>query len=239
MTTRVHGQLLNLIRFRNRLRTSHNLTLRRPAPVFIDVPKTGGTWVEDTLHEEECLDVAKVSVNAGMDVEYKVAQAECSKWHIPPVGFVPESFATVRNPYSRIVSQICYLERFWINLDRLDRDQSPQSFYGTMAYMKRLGIYPKDEDYFVEHVNAYGKKTFAEYTPPVNDHFVGKDEFAFMLSDGVLQSNGISVSISLDYDQAKQIKSGDDLDFTSIRVNQSQSYTEITVVSHTVFVFVS
>ena len=80
MTTRVHGQLLNLIRFRNRLRTSHNLTLRRPAPVFIDVPKTGGTWVEDTLHEEECLDVAKVSVNAGMDVGYKVAQAECSKW---------------------------------------------------------------------------------------------------------------------------------------------------------------
>ena len=63
------------------------------------------------------------------------------------------------------------------------------------------------------------------YTPPVNDHFGGQDEFAFMLSDGVLQSNEIPVSISLDYDQAKQIKSGDGLDFTSIGVNQSNSYT--------------
>ena len=45
------------------MRTSHNLTLRRPAPVFIDVPKTGGTWVEDTLHEEECLDVPQQALN--------------------------------------------------------------------------------------------------------------------------------------------------------------------------------
>ena len=63
------------------------------------------------------------------------------------------------------------------------------------------------------------------YVPPSNNHFEEHDEFAFKLSDGELESEEIPVEISIVFDHAKEIKSGDNLNFTSIQVQQTESYT--------------
>ena len=63
------------------------------------------------------------------------------------------------------------------------------------------------------------------YTPPANDHFESQDRLAFKFSDGVLQSKEIPVFISILSDKAKEIKSGDSLDFTAISLDESKSYT--------------
>ena len=90
--------------------------LRRAYPVFIHVPKTGGTAVENIMRKEYDVKVGRFAFKplpddkAGAEKgRYEIKAVPCSPWHSPPKSFVPESFVIVRNPYARVVSEFCYI----------------------------------------------------------------------------------------------------------------------------------
>jgi hypothetical protein len=81
-------------------------------PIFVHIPKTGGTSIENALLQQD------VKVGKYLDHSqhsYKVAHVHCSRWHIPPVAVVENSFTVVREPFSRLESEFKYCRR--IRLD--------------------------------------------------------------------------------------------------------------------------
>ena len=71
-------------------------------PIFVHIPKTGGTSIEDSLHQKD-IEVGRYLNYA--QYPYKVADVTCSPWHKPPVDFVKNSFSVVREPFSRLESE--------------------------------------------------------------------------------------------------------------------------------------
>ena len=77
-------------------------------PIFVHIPKTGGTSIEESLLQR--------GVKGGKHLDYskhpyKVADVPCVPWHKPPVAFVKNSFAVVREPFSRLESEFEYCLR--------------------------------------------------------------------------------------------------------------------------------
>lgn len=78
-------------------------------PIFVHIPKTGGTSIEDSLKQKD-IEVGRY-LNYSQ-YPYKVADVACSPWHKPPVDFVKNSFTVVREPFSRLESEFkwCLME---------------------------------------------------------------------------------------------------------------------------------
>ena len=76
-------------------------------PIFIHIPKTGGVSVEDTASKAGHVTGACVVHAFGDEhLPYAVAPGfDCEPYHTPPLRFVPFSFAVVRDPYARMVSE--------------------------------------------------------------------------------------------------------------------------------------
>ena len=87
--------------------TSSGSQPRDGSPIFLHIPKTGGTTVEITA--------AIAGLRLGMCAasrQYSTADGyACNAWHRPPStsqGIIPNSFCIVRNPYARLASQYNY-----------------------------------------------------------------------------------------------------------------------------------
>ena len=92
---------------------------QRRYPVFIHIPKTGGTAVENIMRAEYDVKVGRFAFKppendkaGAWEGQYKTKGVPCARWHKPPKTFVPESFTLVRNPYARVISEFCYAPRF-------------------------------------------------------------------------------------------------------------------------------
>lgn len=95
-----------------------------PRPtVFIHIPKTGGTFVEDRLRD--------VGINAGRfaarrlangsnALGYRTKSLPCSPWHRVPSHFVPNSFCVVRSITHRLRSEYTYWLGFGHGRERYD-----------------------------------------------------------------------------------------------------------------------
>ena len=96
-------------RFRGRYPSWWNDTKSLPdaQPIFIHIPKTGGVSVEDTASKAGHVTGACVVHAFGDEnLPYAVAPGfDCEPYHTPPLKFVPFSFAIVRDPYARMVSE--------------------------------------------------------------------------------------------------------------------------------------
>jgi hypothetical protein len=74
-------------------------------PTFIHIPKSGGTTVEDTL--------GSMGINVGFcnpsrPYELRKKFGGLESWHTPPASRVANSWAIVRNPYTRAVSEFLW-----------------------------------------------------------------------------------------------------------------------------------
>ena len=126
------------MRIRDGEETLHGLNLQRRCPVFIHIPKTGGTAVEKMMRAEYGASVGKyafqksrASSDGTQEGQYATVGAlKCSRWHDPPEDFVPESFTLVRNPYARVISEFCYASQYFHNFDR-----------STLLFMEYMRIF--------------------------------------------------------------------------------------------------
>ena len=95
--------------FRGRYPSWWNDTRSLPdaQPIFIHIPKTGGVSVEDAAAKAGHVTGACVVHAFGdANLPYAVAPGfDCEPYHTPPLRFVPFSFAVVRDPYARMVSE--------------------------------------------------------------------------------------------------------------------------------------
>ena len=73
-------------------------------PVFLHIPKTGGTTIETVL--------GTLGIDVGFchkrPFEFRKKYIGYEQWHTPPAAEVPDSFAIVRNPYSRAQSEFLW-----------------------------------------------------------------------------------------------------------------------------------
>lgn len=74
-------------------------------PTFIHIPKSGGTTIEDVL--------GKIGINVGCcnpkrPYELRENFKGLESWHTPPATRVENSWAIVRNPYTRAVSEFLW-----------------------------------------------------------------------------------------------------------------------------------
>jgi hypothetical protein len=83
-------------------------------PVFVHIPKTGGSSIEEVLSLRN-IHVGKSAFSpAGNDTGkdrriYKLeAGVHCSQWHIAPSEHVPNSITVVRDPWDRLLTEFCY-----------------------------------------------------------------------------------------------------------------------------------
>jgi len=91
-------------------------------PVFLHIPKSGGTTIETVLGVLG-IDVGLCHIPdvGGVPKPYETSRTfEMEAWHTPPAAFVPDSWTIVRNPYRRMASDFLwskYLapehEQFW------------------------------------------------------------------------------------------------------------------------------
>ena len=85
--------------------------------LFIHIPKTGGTYIEETLK--------KNGYNVGLYNKINISKNNCSHWHTPPkynknINFKDYiTFTVVRNPYTRFLSEYNWegFGKFYKNLD--------------------------------------------------------------------------------------------------------------------------
>lgn len=81
---------------------------RTRAPVFIHIPKTGGTTVEMSAAAHGVMLGMCASENPPAIAEF----SSCSRWHQPPLTpqatVIPDSFCIVRNPFARLLSEYNY-----------------------------------------------------------------------------------------------------------------------------------
>ena len=102
---------------------------QRHEPVFVHIPQNLGFEVESALHSSLHVDLGMNAFEklktAGNDANvagvYKTIPQKfpyCSQWKLPPSEFVPESFAIVQNPYTRVASEMCdsmmVMNKAWI-----------------------------------------------------------------------------------------------------------------------------
>ena len=76
-------------------------------PVFVHIPRTGGTTVEDLYYDHDaqagfCQYAFQETMNYAVDDAVPWA---CVPWHTPPKEKIPDSFAVFRSPYSRLASE--------------------------------------------------------------------------------------------------------------------------------------
>ena len=73
-------------------------------PVFLHIPKAGGTTIENEL--------GRVGIDVGLcharPYERESRFNEFEPWHTPPVGQVPNSWVIVRDPYTRAQSEFLW-----------------------------------------------------------------------------------------------------------------------------------
>lgn len=85
--------------------TRTDLSLGDAAPIFVHIPRTGGTTVEDLLFKNDVL-AGYCSFLKDHQVGYEISTAvECPEWHTPPATKLPNSFTIKRSPYTRLMSE--------------------------------------------------------------------------------------------------------------------------------------
>ena len=104
-------------------------------PVFLHIPKTGGTTIETVL--------GVLGIDVGYchkrPFEFRKKFVGYEQWHTPPAAEVPNSFAIVRNPYTRAQSEFLW------RVNWLDK-----KLFDTL----RPGYDPENCEKFENHVKA-------------------------------------------------------------------------------------
>ncbi|OUS42295.1 hypothetical protein BE221DRAFT_188145 [Ostreococcus tauri] len=147
-------------------------------PVFLHVPKTGGTSIESALGWH--------GIAAGMchlkhlggyraprpyELRGTLKDAGWEPWHTPPANFVQDSWMIVRNPYSRAASEFVYaamtrkaqdatfhkLTPGYRNTNCVSFQAAVQDMLGPMAENGLLKCY-REVDYTVQGMNACDTK---------------------------------------------------------------------------------
>ena len=74
-------------------------------PVFVHIPRTGGTTMEDLYFDHDAL-AGYCQYAFEKKMNYAVNDGvSCVPWHIPPAERIPDSFSVFRSPYSRLESE--------------------------------------------------------------------------------------------------------------------------------------
>ena len=107
--------------------------------MFLHIPKTGGTTIETVL--------GALGIDVGFchkrPFEFRKKFVGYEQWHTPPAAEVPDSFAIVRNPYSRAQSEFLW------RVNWLDK---------ALFHTLRPGYDPENCEKFENHVKAAGSR---------------------------------------------------------------------------------
>ena len=96
----------------------------RRKKVFVHIPKTGGTSIEEFLNSYNISVGARYKNwhNAPLyalnntfitKIDENGLHYSCSPWHIPPINYIPNSVAVVRDPVKRMISEFVYSINFF------------------------------------------------------------------------------------------------------------------------------
>ena len=77
-------------------------------PVFVHIPKTGGSSIENSLRAHG-IDVGAYAFLNSSERRYPIkANVNCPPWHVEPEYFVANSVAIVRDPWDRLLNEFCF-----------------------------------------------------------------------------------------------------------------------------------
>ena len=93
--------------------------------IYIDTPKTGGTSVESVLMRKYNFETVVRSLGWGGDRHNRIIKEECKHY---------TKIATVRNPYTRTLSQWTFNK---LLRDRLDKFNHIQEFVDWLVYLNK------------------------------------------------------------------------------------------------------
>jgi len=105
--------LLVLIYLYLKLSKKDNFTQHNKELLYVHIPKTGGTSIEDSLQKHD-IDVGRFK-SSMKNVEL-INNVKCAYWHIPPknmkISFNDYNvFTVIRNPYQRFISEYKHKHR--------------------------------------------------------------------------------------------------------------------------------